>query len=394
MRERSTPGDSSTWSRAPSLARKVLHVDWVLLAVLGLLAAIGTATLYSVAGGSFEPWAERHALRFLLGAGLVVGMGLVAPRVWINLAYPFYAVALLLLLLVPLVGSEALGARRWLTLGGFSFQPSELMKVALVAALARYYHALPETHLSRPLWLAIPLAAIAAPVALTVQQPDLGSAVLFAIIGLSLLFLAGVSWLVFVAGAVGTLAALPYVLDNLHAYQRRRIEVFLDPDKDPLGAGYHISQSKIALGSGGLEGKGFMSGTQSRLDFLPEKHTDFAFTMFGEEWGFVGSIGLLAIYVLALALALAMALRVHGTFARLTAAGFAATLATYVLINIAMVTGLVPVVGVPLPLVSYGGTAMTSLMASLGLAMSSHVHGGAARGLSDGGGGTSRRSWW
>lgn len=394
MRERLTPGDSSTWSRAPSLARKVLHVDWVLLAVLGLLAAIGTATLYSVAGGSFEPWAERHALRFLLGAGLVVGMGLVAPRVWINLAYPFYAVALLLLLLVPLVGTEALGARRWLTLGGFSFQPSELMKVALVAALARYYHALPETHLSRPLRLAIPLAAIAAPVVLTVQQPDLGSAVLFAIIGLSLLFLAGVSWLVFAAGAVGTLAALPYVLDNLHDYQKRRIEVFLDPDKDPLGAGYHISQSKIALGSGGLEGKGFMSGTQSRLDFLPEKHTDFAFTMFGEEWGFVGSIGLLAIYVLALALALAMALRVHGTFARLTAAGFAATLATYVLINIAMVTGLVPVVGVPLPLVSYGGTAMTSLMASLGLAMSSHVHGGAARGLSDGGGGTSRRSWW
>lgn len=391
-RRGNSTSSATSWSRAPSLGQKVLHVDWLLLAALSLVAAIGTATLYSVAGGSFEPWAERHALRFVLGLALVVAMALVPPQYWMRLAYPFYGVALAMLMLVPLVGSEALGARRWLSLGALSFQPSEMMKVALVAALARYYHTLPIERLSRPLWLAIPLALIAAPVALTVQQPDLGSAILFAIIGLSIMFLVGVSWLLFLAGGVGVLALMPLVLDNLHAYQRRRIEVFLDPDKDPLGAGYHISQSKIALGSGGIEGRGFMQGTQSRLDFLPEKHTDFAFTMFGEEWGFVGALGLLSLYMLVLALSLAMAMRAAGTYARLTASGFAVTLATYVSINIAMVTGLVPVVGVPLPLISYGGTAMISLMAALGLAMSCHVHGGGA--LGPGGGRAGSRAWW
>ena len=394
MSRRGGVPSATSWSRAPSLGQKVLHVDWLLLAALAVVAGVGTATLYSVAGGSFQPWAERHALRFVLGLALVVAMALVPPRHWMRLSYPFYGVALALLLAVPLVGSEALGARRWLSLGPLSFQPSELMKVALVAALARYYHGLPEPRLSRPLWLAIPLALIAAPVALTVQQPDLGSAILFAIIGLAIMFLAGVSWAVFLAGGVGVLAALPFVLDNLHAYQRRRIEVFLDPDKDPLGAGYHISQSKIALGSGGIEGKGFMQGTQSRLDFLPEKHTDFAFTMFGEEWGFVGALGLLSLYLLVLSLSMSLAMRAHGTYARLTAAGFAVTLATYVLINIAMVTGLVPVVGVPLPLISYGGTAMISLMAALGLAMSSHAHGGGAPSPGRGGDRNGERSWW
>lgn len=372
----------SSWRRTPSLAREVLHVDWVLLAGLALLAGIGTATLYSVAGGSFEPWAERHAFRFLMGAGVVIAMGLVPPRVFQRLAYPMYAVTLLLLALVPLIGMDVLGARRWIGVAAFSFQPSELMKVTLVAALARYYSTLPEKDISRPRWIAVPLLAIAVPVALTAQQPDLGSAVLFAIIGLSIMFLAGVSWLLFAGGGLALLAALPVALSGLHDYQKRRIEVFLDPDKDPLGAGYHIAQSKIALGSGGIEGKGFMQGTQSRLDFLPEKHTDFAFTMFGEEWGYAGSVALLSLYLIVLLWALFMAMRAEGTFARLTSAGFVVTLATYVLINIAMVTGLVPVVGVPLPLVSYGGTAMLSLMATLGLAMSSRVHGGEPRPLS------------
>lgn len=249
------------------------------------------------------------------------------------------------------------------------------MKVALVAALARYYHWLAPERVSRPVFVAIPLAMILAPVALTLKQPDLGTALLFVVIGTALMFMAGVSWLLFAAAGTGALIALPYAWDALHGYQKKRIETFLDPDKDPLGAGYHITQSKIALGSGGVEGKGFMQGTQSQLEFLPEKHTDFAFTMFGEEWGFVGAVGLLALYALLLVLVLQMAWRATTHFGRLTAGGLAVTLFAYVFINVAMVTGLVPVVGVPLPLMSYGGSAILSVMAALGLAMSPHVHG-------------------
>ena len=363
------------WSRPLTLSQKLWRVDWLLLGVAALIAVVGTATLYSVAGGSFQPWAERHALRFLVGCALVLAMALVTPRTWLHLAYPVYAVALGLLALVPLIGTEALGARRWLSLGSMSLQPSELMKVALVAALARYYHWLAPERVSRPVFVAIPLAMILAPVALTLKQPDLGTAVLFVVIGAALMFMAGVSWLLFAAAGTGALVALPYAWDALHGYQKKRIETFLDPDKDPLGAGYHITQSKIALGSGGVEGKGFMQGTQSQLEFLPEKHTDFAFTMFGEEWGFVGAVGLLALYALLLVLVLQMAWRATTHFGRLTAGGLAVTLFAYVFINVAMVTGLVPVVGVPLPLMSYGGSAILSVMAALGLAMSPHVHG-------------------
>lgn len=363
------------WARPLTLAEKLWRVDWVVLAVAGAIAAIGSMTLYSVAGGSFQPWAERHALRFLGGCAVVLAMALVTPRIWLQLAYPVYGVALVLLALVPVVGSEALGARRWLSVGGMSFQPSELMKVALVAALARYYHWLAPARVSRPLWVAIALAIILVPVALTMAQPDLGTALMFVMLGLALMFLAGVSWFIFAAAGVACVLALPYAWDALHGYQRRRIETFLDPDSDPLGAGYHINQSKIALGSGGIDGKGYMRGTQSHLEFLPEKHTDFIFTMFGEEWGLIGAIGLMALYALLIFLALRMAWRSRSHFGRLSAAGLAITLFAYVFINVAMVTGLVPVVGVPLPLMSYGGSAVISLMAALGLAMSPHVHG-------------------
>ncbi len=365
----------ASWRRTPSLGVKLLRIDWVMLLLTAALAGIGTATLYSVADGSFQPWAERHALRFLLGVALVIGMALVAPAVWLRLCYPLYAVALVALALVPVFGSEALGARRWITLADFSFQPSELMKLALVAALARYYHWLVIERVSRLRWMLPPILMIAVPVALTFKQPDLGSALLFAAIGTAIMFLAGVAWYHFAAGALALVALLPMVWHNLHEYQRRRVEVFLDPDKDPLGAGYHIAQSKIALGSGGVEGKGFMMGTQSRLDFLPEKHTDFAFTMFAEEWGFVGALVLMGLITALLGLTLLRSARAPATFTRLVTAGFAVSFATYALVNIAMATGLVPVVGVPLPLVSYGGTAMLSLMATMGLAMSGLVHG-------------------
>lgn len=361
--------------RPLSIGEKLWRVHWPLLIVASAVAAIGSAALYSVAGGSFQPWAERHTLRFLVGIGMIIGMALVRPDVWLKASYPAYALALVLLALVPLVGIEALGARRWIGVGGLSFQPSELMKLSLVAAIARYYQWLPEERISKPLWVAVPAIMIAIPVVLTLKQPDLGSAVLFIALGLGLMFLAGVSGFYFVGGIIAVISASPLVWDHLHDYQRRRVEIFLDPDKDPLGAGYHITQSKIALGSGGVAGKGFLQGTQSQLDFVPEKHTDFIVTMLGEEWGFAGLLLLLALYALMLVILFSMAWRCENMFARQLIAGTAVTIFVYVFINVAMVTGLVPVVGVPLPLVSYGGTSMITLMTSIGLAMSGYVHG-------------------
>jgi rod shape determining protein RodA len=367
----------STWnsSRPLTTMEKLWRIHWMALAITCLIAAVGTVTLYSVSGGSFQPWAERHTLRFLIALALVIAMALVRLEVWIKLAYPVYAVALVMLALVPLVGVEALGAKRWIDVGPLSFQPSELMKFALVAALARYYLWLPEERVGRWPYVLLPLLMIAVPVLLTLKQPDLGSAIIFMALGLALLFLAGVPLRYFILGAFLAIAALPVVWSGLHDYQRRRIEVFLDPGKDPLGAGYHITQSKIALGAGGISGKGFMQGTQSQLDFVPEKHTDFIASIIGEEWGFAGLLVLLAAYATLIAVMAAMALRTRNRFARLVIAGSAMSFFIYVFVNLAMVTGLVPVVGIPLPLVSYGGTAMMTLMVGLGLAMSGYVHG-------------------
>jgi rod shape determining protein RodA len=357
-----------------SIARKLLSVHWPVLIVTCLIAGVGMASLYSVAGGSFNPWAEKHALRFVLGLGMALGIAVVSLRFWMSLAYPVYFVALGLLALVPVIGVDVLGARRWIGLAGIQFQPSELMKVALVVMLARYYQWLPPELVSKPKWVALPLLAIAAPVVLTLKQPDLGTAVLFAAVGLVLMFLAGVSIFYFAGGIAAIAFTGPLIWGRLHDYQRRRVEIFLDPDKDPLGAGYHITQSKIGLGSGGFGGKGYMQGTQSQLNFLPEKHTDFIFTMFGEEWGFVGVVWLLILYGTLLTLILSMAFACRNQFSRLLVAGAALVIFIYAFINMAMVTGLVPVVGVPLPLISYGGTSMTTIMFGLGLAMCGFVH--------------------
>ena len=357
------------------MGEKLWRVHWPALIVVACIASLGTAALYSVAGGSFQPWAERHALRFLLSVSLVIVMAMARPDIWLKFAYPSYALALTALALVPYVGVDALGARRWIGLGMVSFQPSEFMKLALIMALARYYQWLMPERVSQPQWVLAPLLMIAVPVVLTLRQPDLGTGLMFAAVGLAIMFMAGTSVLYFAGGFAAAAAALPLVWQHLHDYQRRRIEIFLDPERDPLGSGYHITQSKIAIGSGGVWGKGFMQGTQSQLDFVPEKHTDFIVTMLGEEWGFAGLVVLLFLYTLVLALMFLMALRCRNTFARLVISGTAMTLFVYVFINVAMVTGLVPVVGIPLPLVSYGGTSMITLMAGLGFAMSGYVHG-------------------
>lgn len=360
--------------RIETAGDKLWRVPWLVLGLVGALSAAGAATLYSVAGGNLNPWAEAHALRFLMASIVVLAMAMVPLRYWLDAAYPVYAAALVMLALVPIAGIEALGAKRWLGAGAWSVQPSEFMKVGLLLALARYYAWLPVAAASRPLRVVVPLGLVALPVLLTLQQPDLGSAVLFVALGLTLMFLAGTSVLYYGAGVAAVWALMPLVWSSLHDYQKRRIEIFLDPEKDPLGAGYHIAQSKIALGAGGIGGKGFMQGTQSQLDFLPEKHTDFIFTMFSEEWGFAGAILILSLYAALFATLILMALRTENRFGQLVIAGAGMMIFLYAFINVAMVTGLVPVVGVPLPFVSYGGTSMVTLMVSLGAAMSAYVH--------------------
>lgn len=356
------------------LAKKLLLLNWPFLALITAIVLIGIAALYSVAGGSFDPWASRQVMRYCVGLALLFAIAFSDIRWWLQGAYPLFILALLLMALVPLIGVESGGARRWLGFGELSFQPSEMMKIALVLAIARYYQWLPPERIWRPDALIPPLLMIGVPALLALTQPDLGTAALFAIIGGGMMFLAGVSWFYFAGAIVAVVVALPHAWEMLHDYQKQRVLTFIDPETDPLGAGYHILQSKIAIGSGGFSGKGFMHGTQAQLNFLPEKHTDFIFTMFSEEMGFVGAVILLALYLLALVFITFMALRCRSMFAKLVAGGIGLTLFAYVFINVAMVTGLVPVVGVPLPLVSYGGTSMLTMMIGFGFVLNAHVN--------------------
>lgn len=351
------------------------RIHWPLVIMLTMLAGAGTITLYSVAEGSWEPWAIRHSTRFAAAAVMMIAMGLISIRFWMSLAYPVYFLALVALAAVPFIGAINMGAQRWIEFGGFQFQPSEPMKLGLVMALARYYHGLRAEQVSHILFLIPPLIMIGAPVALVFIQPDLGTALLLAATGVAIMFVAGLSWRIGFLGAMsaGGLGYAAYYFDYIKPYQLERILTFLNPDRDPLGQGYHLSQSKIALGSGGLDGKGYMEGTQSQLQFLPEMQTDFIFTIFGEEFGFIGAAGLLGLYLTIILTGMAIAMRAKLHFARLLSVGVVVAFSFYVLINTGMVMGLAPVVGVPLPLVSYGGTVMISIMAGFGLIMSAHA---------------------
>ena len=342
---------------------------WAVPPLVALVGAIGASTLYSVAGGSMEPWAMRHVTRMILGFALMLGTAMVPPRVWMGLAYPVYGLTLLAVVAVLLRGTQALGAQRWLDLGPVSLQPSEVMKLALILVLARYFHGLRPQRISHPLWVGLPFLLVAVPMLLIAKQPDLGTASLLGLTGLVMMFLAGPGLVYFAAGGAALACVLPLVWHFMHDYQRQRILVFLDPAIDPLGRGYQIYQSKIALGSGGFTGKGFLQGTQTHLNFVPEKHTDFAFALWAEETGFVGSAILIALFLALIWCLMLMAWRSRSVFARLTIAGVATLLFLHVFVNIAMVVGVAPVVGVPLPLVSYGGTSLFSLMFGLGLAM-------------------------
>jgi rod shape determining protein RodA len=351
----------------------------VFAALVAALAAAGVVMLYGAAGGKIMPWAGPHAWRLGAGLALFVLAAAVDLDTWRKLAMPAYVAVIGLLVLVLVMGDAVMGARRWLDFGLVRVQPSEFVKMTLVLGLAAYYHQVPERFASRPLYLVVPLVMILVPVALIARQPDLGTGVIVLAGGIAVLFAAGLHWLYFAAATAGLLGAIPMVWQMLHGYQKQRILTFLDPSRDALGAGYHIQQSKIALGSGGLTGKGLGQGTQSQLDFLPEKHTDFIFTVLAEEMGFLGGIGLLALYIAILAVGFYAAFKLESRFARLLCVGLCCALFFYVFINVAMVTGLVPVVGVPLPLVSFGGTAVVAVMFALGLILNAVIRAGGQR---------------
>ena len=365
----------------PTGLRKVWYLHWPIIMLLIAVASAGFLMLYSVAGGSTSPWVEPQMKRFGAGMVLMIFVAMVPIWFWRNMAFLAYGGSLVLLLGVEFFGEVNMGAQRWINLGFMRLQPSELTKITLVMFLAAYYDWLPNNKTSHPLWVALPVIFILLPVGLVLNQPDLGTSLLLLMGGATLMFLAGVHWLYFATVASAGIGSIVAVFQSrgttwqlLKDYQYRRIDTFLDPANDPLGAGYHITQAKIALGSGGWTGRGFMQGTQSRLNFLPEKHTDFIFTTLAEEFGFVGAATLLTLYLLIVVFCIVSALSNKDRFASLLTLGIAMTFFLFFSVNMAMVTGLAPVVGVPLPLVSYGGSAMLVLLVAFGLVQSAHVH--------------------
>ena len=365
----------------PTGFRKLLHLNWPVILLLGAVAGAGFIMLYSIAGGSTDPWMAPQAKRFGVGMVMMIGVAMVPIWFWRNISALAFGLSLMLLIGVDLFGSVGMGAQRWIDLGFIRLQPSELTKITLVMALAAYYDWLPTDKTSRPFWVVLPVFLILVPTALVLRQPDLGTALLLLLGGGTIMFLAGVHWAYFatvIAAGVGTVFAVfesrgtPWQL--LEDYQYRRLDTFLDPTSDPLGASYNITQAKIAFGSGGWTGRGFMQGTQSRLNFLPEKQTDFIFTTLAEEFGFIGASTLLMLYVLIVVFCIASALSNKDRYASLLTLGITMTFFLFFAVNMAMVTGLAPVVGVPLPLVSYGGTAMLVLLLAFGLIQSAHVH--------------------
>ncbi len=342
------------------------NLRWSIILLIFIISGIGFMMLYSAANRHMMPWALPQMMRFLVGVILMIGIASINLRFWRHMAYLFYACSFLLLIAVEIIGNIGMGAQRWINLGFFNIQPSELMKIALILVLARYFSAIKPEEIQNPKFLILPLLMILMPAMLVAKQPDLGTALLLVMIGAGILFSAGVKVRYFIALGIAGLCCLPLVWCFLKSYQKSRILIFLNPEKDPLKSGYHILQSKIALGSGGLFGKGFQAGTQSHLNFLPEKQTDFIFTMFSEEFGFFGATSLLGLYFLLMALSLRVGLESRDRFGKFVVLGVLITVFVYVFINTSMVMGLVPVVGVPLPFVSYGGTALLTLLMSFG----------------------------
>jgi len=345
------------------------HIPWRLLALVAAIGGFGLVVLYSAAGGSIRPWALSQGVRFAMFIGMAIVISWAGEERLKRLALPTYAVLVAMLLFVELFGFVGGGSRRWLDLGFVRLQPSELMKPVIVLAVARFFDMLPASEIRRFSAIWPPALLIGIPAGLVLIQPDLGTATMICAGGITVAFLAGLPLRLFVGTGLALAAAFPIAFSLMHGYQRNRIEIFLNPESDPLGTGYHIIQSKIAIGSGGILGKGFLAGTQSHLDYLPERHTDFVFATMAEEWGLVGGVAIIFAYLLVIRWGMGVAGRAKGRFARLTAGGLATTIFFYVAINLSMVMGLAPVVGIPLPLVSFGGSAMMTVLICIGMLM-------------------------
>lgn len=357
-----------------SIKEKLQNISWFYILLIVITASIGTLMLYSAAGGSWTPWALNHLIRFILGFVVMITIALVDIRYFIKYAYIFFILTAILLVIVDIAGHTGMGATRWIDLKFIKIQPSELMKIAVVLAIAKYFHNSTLQDIESIKGIVAPIFMAIIPAILIILQPDLGTASMILISAGIMFFISGVQiWKFFILIAIA-LACLPVVWNLLHDYQQQRVLTFLDPERDPLGAGYHIIQSKIAFGSGGVFGKGFLQGTQSHLSFLPEKHTDFIFTMLAEEFGMVGAVFVIFINIVILAYGYSFAFKTSGYFGKLVIIGLNTNYFIYVAINIGMVLDLLPVVGIPLPLISYGGTAMLSVMASFGIILSIYIN--------------------
>lgn len=358
-----------------SVVGKLGDINWLLPVLILLVGLIGVATIYSATGGTWRLGAGQHLIRLLVGMVFMLIIAMIDIRIWFSLAYPAFIFAFVLLLGVEFFGAEVNGSQRWLDVGITRIQPSEIMKLAAVLALARFYHDLPSWRVSKPMGIFGALIIIFLPVLLILRQPDLGTSIMLAATGVTMIFLAGINWRVIITASTAAAISIPlFFMFGLKEYQRARILTFLHPERDPTGASYHIIQSKIALGSGGVSGKGFMQGTQASLKYVPENRTDFIFTVIGEEFGLIGGLSTIALYILLIGVCFWLASQVKQMFSRLLIMGLAMTFSLYVLINLAMVMGLAPVVGVPLPLISYGGTVMMTVLAGFGIILSAHLH--------------------
>ena len=345
----------------------VARLPWKLYLLLTCIALFGATVLYSAAGGHLMPWAGMQLARFLLFLVMLEVVSRMPLRLIRNATFPIYGALIVALVIVELLGKVSGGSQRWINLGFMQFQPSELMKVAIVLTVARFYALLPigQIRTLTAIWPALLLIGV--PAALILIQPDLGTAMMIAAGGVTIMFLAGLPMRLFVGSGLAGAAIVPIAFSFLHDYQKKRVLIFMDPESDPLGAGYHITQSKIAIGSGAIFGKGFLMGTQSHLDYLPEAHTDFVFATMAEEWGMLGGIGIICAMFLLIRWGMRIAQRTEDRFARLVAAGLSMTIFLYVAINLMMVMGLAPVVGIPLPFMSYGGSSMLTVMLCIGI---------------------------
>jgi len=358
-----------------ALTNKLYEINWLLPTLVGLVGLVGVAMIYAATEGVWRYGAFQHIVRIGVGGIAMLAIAMIDIRFWYRLAYPIYAAALVLLIGVEFFGVIVNGSQRWLDLGFMRLQPSEVMKPAIVLAMARYYHDLPDWRVSHISGLAGALILLTLPMTLILKQPDLGTTLLLGATGVTIIFLAGISWRVIGLASVFAAVAIPVFFKfGLKPYQQERILTFLDPSRDPAGASYHITQSKIALGSGGVNGKGFMQGTQRQGEYVPENRTDFIFTVIGEEFGLVGGLFTMGLYMAVIAVCIWLSLQCKAMFSKLLVLGLTTTFTLYIFINLGMVMGLAPVVGVPLPLISYGGTVILAVMGGFGLVLSAHLH--------------------